>query len=51
MGTGNQKNVLVPFLVIGWEKFGRGDKDKDVNVLQTFWCIKFLIVILGSQCK
>lgn len=36
MGTRKQKNVLVPFLVIGWEKFGRGDKDKAVNVLQNF---------------
>lgn len=38
-----QKNVLVPFLIIGWEKSCRGDKDKAENILQIFQYVKFLL--------
>lgn len=50
MGTGKQKNIFVP-LIIAWEKYCRGDKDKVVNMLQIFQYVKFLTVILRSQCK
>lgn len=48
MGAGKQKNVLVLFLIIVWEKSCSGDKDKVVNILQIFQYVKFLTVILGS---
>lgn len=51
MGAGKQKNVLVPFLIVGWEKSCTGDKDRVMNILQIFQHVQFLTAVLGSQCK